>query len=84
MTKIQYSDFKYFLEYTAHREYPPKAKIVFIRNEDMSVSKHLDYKTKEQHKKELKQYLYDVFDKHNLCGSDYDLEPIKHWNTRKE
>lgn len=83
MEKIQYSDIKYFLQYTAHLSYPNKARIVFIRNEDMTVSQHQDYKTKEQFRKDKKQYLYDVFEKYNLCGRNYDLEPIAHWNTKK-
>ena len=83
MTKIKYSDIKYYLEFTAHLSYPKKAKIVFIRNEDMSVSEHQDYKIKEQFREELKQYLYNCFDKANLCGQNFDLQPIAHWNTKK-
>lgn len=83
-TKITYSTIKYLLGWTANQIYPPKANLVFIRNKDMSVIKIPNYKSKEQYRKELKQYLYTMFKQYNLTGGNYDLEQIEHWNTKGE
>lgn len=80
MEKITLGTLKHLLKWKANQKYPAKAKIVLIRNKDMIVEHILHYKSKEDFKIDLKNYVYEMLKGYNdLKFTNYDLEPIKHW-----
>ena len=80
MEKITLETLKYLLKWKANRKYPSKAKIVLIRNENMEIEHVLNYKSREQYKKEKKNYIYEMLKFYNDFNfSKYDLQEIEHW-----
>lgn len=78
--KITLGTLKHLLKWKANQKYPSKARIVFIRNEDMIIEEHLHYKSKEEFKRDKKNYIYEMLSSYNNVKiRNYDLTPIKHW-----
>lgn len=80
MEKITLGTLKHLLKWKLNRKYPAAAKIVLIRNKDMIVEHVLHYKSREDFKRDKKNYVYEMLKDYNdLNFSNYDLKEIEHW-----